>query len=1413
MEIAPDIRLKLSACTTPAQLATVLENTQVDPATVLALVPEAFDPEELAHLLPPLGGDHTAACIRRAEAIEQWTGRIDWAITWLHSVGQNAGVCAALRNAQMAWLAGVPLAELNGMHDTELVSWAVARSQVLDTLCSSIGELRSAWNAWWLEHPGLPVPLVRKYPGLFDAPVVLAAAYSADIGDAQSLLGGLAESLKVGVSDSVELPAETFAKLKGLEPSGFASLSMSEIPVVVGAGLAQVGVAEMLSGLSVDMASILLCQNSIEDQKRLLVRLVSSQRRALWPDLVCLHRVGLFGLLSLDTIKKEYLRVLLGNEQIEQAQRLIHEEPRLSEAMLRDAVCQAAREMFDNAESGDSGLIGAAQRCLDILPAADAEAARERALVEAARLVCTLGGFGHRGEVLPIEIRLATDPHELIRDILRRSRGGYKKQRVVREIHNKLLEASNSQPISEARDLSIHTISEALVAALLLEAATNACDLGAAFDFARQLVNARPMLGKVAAPRREHLLGAGSRETRAIEFVCTVCVRLASRSELARERRLEVAALALSLCPTDEIPRTLRLWNNIQAELHEGSAPGDPVFCVREALFGQIEQAGAMQAALCVEPTAVRTFDAAIIKRCLRVAKARGAKDRRELLMEWLEFALTTIKEPTSRDAAFRRRVEADIIKRYPSDACGVLVSRVLPELDQTNYGMLEAAYGFYVRCLHSMGSPSEEQQMSVRLELIRGIRGSASLKDVDFEELIGVFVSPKAECRERSKRVLRPDTVGELVELAPQLFRLGQPPGTDEAARWGSADELGSKLCLWVLVDTVERGAPDVAPSVQFSDMLGGCIPLISEDDAASLACFAAFGATAARVLDLSSRSQCVAMCQQRAETHSDILKASAYMDFVLRVHSIRDPFTFAAMPEQWALLFDVFADIRNGGSLDASEVGSALAGVLSEMIAAGTAAYFVCESYVCIRELAARWSGLEIPELSDVYAKALFAEARGGARLADIAEPPLELSGFAFGDSELGSIMARFRQSFATVLRDVVHDKHKDELGGTLDSAAKLVLLEIVGRHCMDTGDTEIGVGEKAVDADNTKMDCLQFRLLADKHWGRKVEVSGADWHALWLELLAATDPHDDNADTKIDALVVLLERWTAGGTDECVAALIGWAVRSERPNCLLCAMADHPRLFTTAAGRAFDALIDEAQSSPCMVPALAVLALVYPEKTWAEQCMGLVVHVMLSAPAQPDASSDNDNEEDNAWGIDDVVLDSNEAELLRASHTVLESPTLHVAIAACGFVPACLASPPLLDALGQTVLRAAQGREPALKIPGLQSAKLFHRVVHTVFEVGMHVRALEWIYQLLDVPLCYRFAARKRTAGLWLGHVDSWLLGLEERDGAVSDAKDGWDEVELGNRADVDEHREDEADGWGDEDIDLDADLENI
>ncbi|KAJ2323519.1 hypothetical protein IWW51_003715, partial [Coemansia sp. RSA 2702] len=912
--------------------------------------------------------------------------------------------------------------------------------------------------------------------------------------------------------------------------------------------------------------------------------------------------------------------------------------------------------------------------------------------------------------------------------------------------------------------------------ALMLEAAVRLPDAEAARGFVLQLSAARavaaPLMAAAELQRAARMLGHGPRDVgeRALDTVWTACRDLALQCPEGAELRRDAAALALSLCPTSEMPALLQLHEARAAVVTPAT---DVLSRVRETLVGAAAAEAGEEAARPVDPGSVRTFDPAIIRRCLRTAA-----DRELLLLEWLDFALTTATEPRdARAQRFRDALEAEIASAHADRAAGHLQDRVRAQLDPTNLTQMQQYYTMLARCL----SGDDAERMLARAALAQALVLHAELRDLDLDAVVRAL---DTESRDGSvEQLCQLDVPPEaLAPVAPELARVCAAEGHGLI----TAAALASGLRLRQLQRLVDhaQATGDAAP---VAGELAAHADQLEAADAAQLSELIAYDATR---IDASARAailQPLAPC-----TDAQAIRAREYAELIAAIAALRDPFAFARVPDEWVCALDVGA---RGGPAEARD---AWLDVLSRM-AAEVPAYLVCQTCVLAAAQLARWqtSGLD---LAAVYTRALDQALADHGDVERICDGPLELCGFDHGASDLGAALSEFREQFGRELARVVSDDG-------VDSAMRLRVLQVEQRY--------FGSG-----LDN---GAAELRLLADRHWTRAVGAADTaeQRHAEWQQLLEHTQ-----TDAQVAALVRLLELWTEDrGLDACWARLLAYAVEHAQLALVLPAALCLGDSQKQALGNVVEQMLAQARQQPELVASACTLALVWTDGAWAEPAMQLVAtHAQLpKAVTATTVSADED-----AWGIDDAFDDDDTDDLPAAD--VLNSPLLHLAI--CARAHLAGSPPALLDALSLTLLDPAVARDyrDVLSVLAPHARRpldeLRRRYVHALYRVGLHERALQLVYAVLDVPV--RSRVRGKGVAMWVRQLDFAVGGAAERP-CVADSQEqpkeiveeehAWgDDVDI----DLDLHldpvavqSEPEPDAWGDDDddIDLDADLQNL
>ncbi|KAJ2603408.1 hypothetical protein GGF39_000132 [Coemansia sp. RSA 1721] len=1457
--VPTNVLLRVSACTTPEELSQVLSaptaevasQQPLDAATLLHAVAECFDAQQLLSVVSgnnalehTAQGDWVAACIQRAEDIDQWTGRIDWATRWLEQVlaaqeAKNSPIAHTIQRAldhayilcaMQTTAIDTTLGQLNAMDPSQFVDWLVSRASgptpvdaaTLSSVICRRSEYRDAWNKWWGRQLGLAPwhhelfkRLATEGPKDMFAPEILLASVLSASGPCGSIeyaqivahmpfMASVPERCRrsARLAPEVVQAAQAQGNTENLvcvletQKSEAKDQTMGAVAVLVHA----VDLMQTL-GFGMSIHGMLAMLASDETQRRTLVRAIRTALQtdlapdvSPWRTFLQLHDLAILDALTVDQIKHQYLSQLLVHGQLTQARDLIDAEPCFTEPRLeRDAACQAARQLVDGSESGDSSDVTLAR---SILTQTLSEQWREEpsvvdelALIDASQLSATLRRPGDPG-VVPAEIRLAADAFMAVQTVLLKCPTAYRRPRVVREIASLLLAKDRGQGSPR-----VQTIAEALVCSLMLQSAVSAADHDAAYEFSRSLQGARPVLASAlesAADKDSNSKQMQQMAQRAVQSICAGCLSLAeSWVDGPESRRLEALALALRLCPASEIPGILGIWRRIASpdqlspalDGADDANAADTAESVRLALLGPVDAA---EPASPTEPDspgfsadvdAVRSFDPAIIRRCLRHALG-NADNRRVLLLEWLDFSLTTTTEPrTAKSAAFRQALERTLVDEYPAAAIECLQTRVLPQIDQTNHVMVQSFYTSYARLNRALGNDGSADQAEIRAELAGKLRLVPSLREVDFSRLVDVLVSGEKDVGGLCSLADSPRDQTAMAETLVYDMALVRPidDNTPMHGDFWEPAQLASAIALSVLTQELDQQR-----MAEFASSISMCAPLItSPEDRRVLQDRVAFDGTTAALIGIDMRRQVLRLLEPQTEAAQN--RALAYVEFIARLEAIRDPQSHAVMTRRAVGLFDTAQGVFLQSSTPAPMLWQLLDEALQKMVAdAGLfSAYLVCNAYQAAVELVSRWGDSDgvVDGLDSVYSQAIdrVADQR---HLLVVCTDALKL------DAVPGT--AQFRKQLGATMRDIVYGARS--VACAPDAQTRLALLDLIQEHAI--GDQDHGD--------------IRVHLLAAVLWHVEVPVSEIRENKtnVWLRLLDATEAGDDR---QIDALVKFMAEWKTA--EECVSRLLVWAAKKHAPERVVVAMLERPELFGEKAGEsAFGELLESVGDDPRMAPALAVLGMTYPIGLWAERCMEPVIMVLLHEPAEKD--DEEVEEEADGWGLDDDVeiegpeqtrTSASDLEYAAARDQILQSSLLHVCIMLRGFVPASLASPELLTQVGQTCLwQHAIGdaeRHIVDTVPG-GMAELLRRTVHVLCDVGMDDVAIAWTQVFLHVPRHYRFAGEGEGGRRWIEHLDCVVLGRTE---VVEE--EGEQPVEEENEA-----------GWGDSDVELELELES-
>ncbi|KAJ2850626.1 hypothetical protein IWW36_001737 [Coemansia brasiliensis] len=1464
--------LKLAACSDISSLAALLaDSVSADVPAVLAHVPECLPGDELAQLLfsdtTTISEQVARACVSRAESIDMWTGRLDWSISWLQALPPQAQsnpliqrcLCNALILSNILCVTKtVPwsLAQINTMEEADWLCNLLEMANSITTEVASFytqvfqeiqinEKLQSEWNHWWLQRLAdhdderLALAIANCGRWFYDSTLLLAiyqigGMCSQGTEDTRAALLSIAANHQIEEiqpADSVELPqAVADALQEDCQWCGQThQLAEDTVQLVVAAGLAQIHAIDLLNANTsahIDMPGILQCKGNAQAQTQLLAKILRDPRLELRSLLLDLRAMKVLDFVDRLVIDAELLSALLRTEQFDQARLLMQmpdAEAFQQHARVRDTVCAAARELFDNAESGDRerGQMHAATQCLNMLSEEwqqDASVQRERLLIDTAHLVHSLGSptgtlrLFHTGEtrVQPIEIRLASDPFDFVQLVLSRYPEGYARQRLIREIAANMicLLCDSCQVQMSLRDLAVRSIEEAHVVGLLLEAALQAGDLAACQGFVRQLNAARTVFASsmdvVERQRALRLLenqpAKLSEQERAIDLIWNACIDLAQQlSSKGSDESEEAVSLALSLCPTNEMPRLLQLLAASKPSLED--VGGDVLQHVQEILLGSGGAESADAAATAgdkdqpgdddVDIEAIRTFDPAIIRRCLRVA-GDAAGHRRNLLLEWLDFALTTAKEPRdARAQAFRESLEKDIAKRMAPEALECLHKRVWPQLDKTNLTQIHGYFDMQMRLAAAAEDFEAEKRSRARCRLALRLQQDPQLREVQFDLLEQSLC--KSEACEQCVCALATDLgvdAGLLIPLADDLAAV--------AGDHMTASELTSNLLAWQLHKRLDV-AIESKDATAFLDLLAAeSEGRLGAKEAAKLADRLAFDSSAAQALDIGERLSALVLCPE--DRQGTVERARDYVQFLEQLRSMHDPFTFVPLSNKWVSGFDVGRD-----NLHEQWLGTLVRMCLAEP------AYFVCQACVWASDLLERFGQQKKIHLDEVYGAALDQAVCGDdeAVLMRVCESPLELGQFNYGqDSTLGIQLLQFKKQFKQKLNDKVADPH-------ISSAMRLCLLDVLGRH-YDEQDS------------NTRM-----RLWADQHWGVQAgELEQLEQRvALWQQLLSKTERSE-----QVVQLADELLRWPEEA-DACWVQLLQWAVESQSyvRETLASAM-DNDRgigALERVGSQVFDKLIPEARRRGELVCPLAELALLYPQASWVEPVVELVVYALSQASNLPQDIQSTGGDVEDAWDIDDddILSDEGEDQMKNADlayKNILTNSWVHLGLAFHKLISLALPYPQLLSSIKNTLFDYSCMSELP---PADRSILCYHiqsngvsgilevlcRCVHLLRDFGLYREAILWIYEALNVPLQYRYDVREgKVAEMWIKQLDCLCLSKHKEKSEDYVVKDDSNPLQLQREKQVASSlsgslqlrdEEQAANAWGaDMDIDL-------
>ncbi|KAJ2423323.1 hypothetical protein GGF47_003284, partial [Coemansia sp. RSA 2524] len=372
------LELRLAVCTSTHSVSELLETHSVSKTTVMECVPEFVNGRELALLLFSSSTEFNAgeaeACVRRAEGIDVWTGRVDWVLDWLSALPKSTQIQRCMRNAQILDLVlrsiheqPWTLIEINNMSDQSVIDSVLQLAVMRDSACivQGLAELlehtesnHKWWNEWWGRNMAMSSARVALDAVTecewFSDDVLLGLVYGAGAcgdtaNDAERVLSVVAHNhnIKDYTGKTIDMPERVQMAVRNGDWT-LDTLSETEARSVCEAGLAQIHACRITAQLgvsSVDVTAVALCQDNERAQRRLLT-LVLRNPHASMSGLQELCSLRVFGLVEYKEIQQLLLHALLCAEQLNDARQVLDT---MDNVNVCETVCAAARELVDNA--------------------------------------------------------------------------------------------------------------------------------------------------------------------------------------------------------------------------------------------------------------------------------------------------------------------------------------------------------------------------------------------------------------------------------------------------------------------------------------------------------------------------------------------------------------------------------------------------------------------------------------------------------------------------------------------------------------------------------------------------------------------------------------------------------------------------------------------------------------------------------------------------------------------------------------------------------------------------------------------------------------------------------------------------------------------------------------------------------
>ncbi|KAJ2376891.1 hypothetical protein IW150_001704, partial [Coemansia sp. RSA 2607] len=891
--------LRIAACTTADELLATLSRPTshtLDSSTLVttaACTIPATSLLKLAHKQAPSDTKQwTQACVDRALSLDTHAGRIDWAISWLEHTQETCDptVGRLLACAGLVQALGAPsgaLRELCGMRDSAVVEWSAARVHDGQTAsgCTLVARAlqRGALRSAWTVWALEVMDGDEEWRKHVLCRLLLAETSPEDASRELRLVAVL-----LGVCDALDCSVDGDARrMPGDVLAATVARDARRLARAVGRQVEHVEAAVQ----ALSQATHVLHGLRIALDVPQLVNMLADPAAAA--DL--LKRVAQTAGDSLARLQTLGL--------------FAHVSPLVQQQILLE------HKMFAQASTISPHTLSlAGRRAAERLLAQGDYTSAQKVLHETGlpwlegRVLAAQQAKQAFGVTLSSRDTLSgTSPGEVLDRVLQKDGAAYRRPGVVREL---------------ARLLALDG---GTVAALLVRCAVRASDWSAAYEMARKVAREQPSVMLAAA-----------------------LAELAERWDDKRhsERRVEVASLALRMCPAGYLHQVARTW---QAASGNNNQPGDVMAEIVRRMTGESkllnpEYPGDSPVDVEQACAHVRSMDPAIVRRALR--GLHGAS-RARVLLEWTDYA-----SDRQLDAP-AQRLQAQVQRALVADHAAQLCEHLAARLSAHNAD--EHSYALYARAADALGRREDAGQARVRARLAAELPAHVS---------VARLVHLVLEGRLQELGDALGEHVGEIAECLDEwgVQRMVAVDGEGEQAE--PSARVAGRLALMALA----RDPLLVDPP--------GYLRLITEpQDTARARALVAYGRPH---MPLPQRRRLLGALRA-PDTLPD--RALGYVD---------------ALPQgaEWTHVLDeqMTEVSTDAAQIDAEKVGKACFAALEHLVRDAYALDSLRQAYRAVDGVCKVW-GARVPELAEVYGKVL-ADSLDPATMERVAEGALSLA-----------------------------------------------------------------------------------------------------------------------------------------------------------------------------------------------------------------------------------------------------------------------------------------------------------------------------------------------------------------------------------------------------------------------------------